>query len=63
MKPKFARTIIWFALMGFSLMFYSIGWYEKVGLMEIVAGGYYSGFGFLTHWLMTERLAHWFISK
>lgn len=63
MNKKYARTIIWLGLIGFSIMFYSIGWYEKVGLMEIVSGAYYSGAGFLTHWLMIEKLAPWLTQK
>lgn len=56
MKKQFARTIIWLGLVGFSILFYSTGWYEDVSPEEIIAGAYYSGWALFTHWLIWEKM-------
>ena len=53
-KTMYARTIIWLGLTGFSCLYYSMGLYDDVSFREVIAGGYYSGFGFLVHWGFTR---------
>lgn len=56
MNKRYARTIIWLCLIGFSLIAFSLGLYKSTTIFEIGAGAWYSGWGFLTHWVLTEKM-------